>query len=146
MDSHQPEAERLRQDVEWALRRALDPTDVLPMLHRLARTAKSGSEESIFAHRNLAELLVERDPWRAALHARKVLAHSEEDDRGWAMLGLCQTLLGNYRYAVTSYHRALARAPKNPWYAHNLGHLLDVERAMERGDRGVVRARARARR
>jgi hypothetical protein len=34
-----PEAVRLRKDVEWALRRALDPTDVLPMLHRLARTA-----------------------------------------------------------------------------------------------------------
>ena len=126
MDSHQPEAERLRQDVEWALKRALDPTDVLPMLHRLARTACEGTEESVFAHRNLAELLVERDPWRAALHARKVLAHREGDDRGWAMLGLCQTLLGHYRYAVTAYQRALARAPKNPWYAHNLGHLLDV--------------------
>jgi tetratricopeptide (TPR) repeat protein len=126
MDSRQPEAERLRQDVEWALRRALDPTDVLPMLHRLARTATEGTEESVFAHRNLAELLVERDPWRAALHARKVLAHRDGDDRGWAMLGLCQTLLGHYRYAVAAYERALSRAPKNPWYAHNLGHLLDV--------------------
>ena len=126
MDSHKPEAERLRQDVEGALRRALDPRDVLPMLHRLARTAADGSEESVFAHRNLAELLVERDPWRAALHARKVIAHRSDDDRGWAMLGLCQTLLGNYRFAVTAYHHALTSAPKNPWYAHNLGHLLDV--------------------
>ena len=126
MDSKQPEAERLRQDVEWALRRALDPTDVLPMLHRLARTAKEGTEESVFAHRNLSELLVERDPWRAALHARKVLAHRAEDDRGWALLGLCQTLLGNFRFAVTAYRNALTRAPSNPWYAHNLGHLLDV--------------------
>ncbi len=126
MDSKQPEAERLRQDVEWALRRALDPTDVLPMLHRLARTAKDGTEESVFAHRNLSELLVERDPWRAALHARKVLAHRAEDDRGWALLGLCQTLLGNFRFAVTAYRNALTRAPSNPWYAHNLGHLLDV--------------------
>jgi tetratricopeptide (TPR) repeat protein len=126
MDSRQPEAERLRQDVEWALRRALDPRDVLPLLHRLARTAPEGSDESVFAHRHLAELLVERDPWRAALHARKVLAHRPDDDRGWAMLGLCQTLLGHYRYAVTAYHRALTNAPKNPWYAHNLGHLLDV--------------------
>jgi hypothetical protein len=126
MDSKQPEAERLRQDVEWALRRALDPSDVLPMLHRLARTAKDGSEESVFAHRNLSELLVERDPWRAALHARKVLAHRSEDDRGWALLGLCQTLLGNFRFAVSAYHEALNRSPANPWYAHNLGHLLDV--------------------
>jgi tetratricopeptide (TPR) repeat protein len=126
MDSHQPEAERLRQDVEWALRRALDPADVLPMLHRLARTAKQGSEGSLFAHRHLAELLVERDPWRAALHARRVLDHASDDDRGWALLGLCQTLLGHYRYAVSAYHKALTCAPNNPWYAHNLGHLLDV--------------------
>jgi tetratricopeptide (TPR) repeat protein len=127
MDSpQQPEAERLRRDVEWALRRALDPGDVLPMLHRLARTAKDGSDESVFAHRNLAELLVERHPWRASLHARRVLQHRPEDDRGWAMLGLCQTLLGNYRFAVKAYHQAIARSPRNPWYAHNLGHLLDV--------------------
>lgn len=41
-------------------------------------------------------------------------------------MALCQTMLGNYRYAVTAYRKALAAAPKNPWYAHNLGHLLDV--------------------
>jgi tetratricopeptide (TPR) repeat protein len=126
MDSQPPSLARLRQDVEWALRRAIDPSEVLPMLHRLARSAHDGSEESVYAHRNLAELLVERNPWRAALHARRVLSHRPEDDRGWAMLGLCQTLLGNYRFAATAYTNALARAPKNPWYAHNLGHLLDV--------------------
>ena len=126
MDSRPREAERLRQDVELALRQAVDPGEVLPLLHRLARAATEGTEESVFAHRNLAELLVERDPWRAALHARKVLAHRAEDDRGWAMLGLCQTLLGNYRFAVSAYQAALRSAPKNPWYAHNLGHLLDV--------------------
>jgi tetratricopeptide (TPR) repeat protein len=54
------------------------------------------------------------------------LAHRPDDDRGWATLALCQTLLGNYKFAVNAYHRALATAPKNPWYAHNLGHLLDV--------------------
>jgi tetratricopeptide (TPR) repeat protein len=75
---------------------------------------------------HLAELLVERDPWRAALFARRLLAHRPDDDRGWATLALCQTLLGNYRFAVSAYHHALTSAPKNPWYAHNLGHLLDV--------------------
>ena len=49
-----------------------------------------------------------------------------DDDRGWATLALCQTLLGNYKFAVSAYHHALTSAPKNPWYAHNLGHLLDV--------------------
>jgi tetratricopeptide (TPR) repeat protein len=126
MDAYQPEAMRLRKDVEWALRRALDPHDVVPMLHRLAQTASAGTDESIFAHRQLAELLVERHPWRAALFARRVIAYRADDDRAWAVLGLCQTLLGHYRFAVRAYHRALTCAPNNPWYAHNLGHLLDV--------------------
>jgi tetratricopeptide (TPR) repeat protein len=96
------------------------------MLHRLARLAGDGSDENLFAHLHLAELLVERDPWRAALYAKRVLSHRPDDDRGWATLALCQTLLGNYRFAVSAYHHALTSAPKNPWYAHNLGHLLDV--------------------
>ena len=125
-ESRETEAKRLRQDVEWALESALAPSDVLPLLHRLARTAKSGTDESAFAHRQLAELLVEREPWRATLHARKVLAILPDDERAWAALALSQTLLGNYRYAANAYARALRAAPKNPWYAHNLGHLLDV--------------------
>jgi predicted Zn-dependent protease len=63
------------------------------------------------------------------------LASRPEDDRAWAVLALCQTLLGHYRFAVTAYQRALACAPKNPWYAHNLGHLLDV--ALGRGQEAV---------
>jgi tetratricopeptide (TPR) repeat protein len=126
MEERQAEAQRLRKDVEWALRRALDPSDVVPLLHRLARTATPGSDESVFAHRHLAELIAARHPWRAALYARRVVAQRPDDDRAWAVLALCQTLLGNYRYAAASYQRALACSPKNPWYAHNLGHLLDV--------------------
>ena len=42
------------------------------------------------------------------------------------MLAFCQTLLGNFRCAATAYRKAIASAPANPWYAHNLGHLLDV--------------------
>jgi hypothetical protein len=135
-----PLQQRLRKDVEWALRRALDPNDVLPMLHRLARTATPGSEERVFAHRQLAELLAEKHPWRAALYARRVLADRPEDDRGWALLGLSQTLLGHYRFAVTAYQKALSCAPKNPWYAHNLGHLLDV--ALDRANDALFWLRA----
>jgi tetratricopeptide (TPR) repeat protein len=126
MDGRPHQAQELRRQIEWTLARAVDPSDVLPLLHRLARLAGEGSEEGLFAYLHLAELLVERDPWRAALYARRVLAHRPEDDRGWATLALCQTLLGNYRFAVSAYHHALSSAPKNPWYAHNLGHLLDV--------------------
>jgi len=136
MDAHENEAKRLRQDVEWALQSALDPGEVLPLLHRLTRTAAPASEESVYAHRQLAELLVERHPWRAALHARKVLLWVKDDDRAWAVLGLCQTLLGNYKYAAMAYFRALSASPKNPWYAHNLGHLIDV--ALGRADDAVI--------
>ncbi len=126
MDARQEQAQELRRQIEWTLARAVDPSDVLPMLHRLARLADDGSDDNLFANLHLAELLVERDPWRAALFARRVLGHRPEDDRGWATLALCQTFLGHYKFAVTAYHHALASAPKNPWYAHNLGHLLDV--------------------
>ncbi len=126
MDARRQQAQELRRQIEWTLARAVDPSDVLPMLHRLARVADDGSDESLFANLRLAELLVERDPWRAALYARRVLRHRPSDDRVWATLALCQTLLGNYKFAVSAYHQAIASAPTNPWYAHNLGHLLDV--------------------
>jgi hypothetical protein len=135
MDPRRKQAHELRSQIEWTLARAIDPSDVLPMLHRLARLAQDGSDDSLFAHLHLAELLVERDPWRSALFARRVLVHRPEDDRGWATLALGQTLLGHYKFAVTAYHRALGAAPKNPWYAHNLGHLLDV--ALDRAGEAV---------
>jgi hypothetical protein len=138
-DRIEPE-KRLRRDVESALREALDPRDVLPMLHRLARTAAPGSEERVFAHRQLAELLAEKSPWRAAIYARRVTAERPDDDRGWALLGLSQTLLGHYRFAVAAYQRALTCAPRNPWYAHNLGHLLDV--ALDRAPQALEWLRA----
>ncbi|MDB4940733.1 MAG: hypothetical protein JWP97_267 [Labilithrix sp.] len=116
----------LRRAIERSLGRAFDPAEVLPRLARLADLAPAGSEDGVFANRQLAELLVERQPWRAALHARRVLAHRAADDRAWAVLAFSQTLLGNYQSAAKAYQQAIASAPSNPWYAHNLGHLLDV--------------------
>jgi tetratricopeptide (TPR) repeat protein len=139
MDARHQQAQELRRQIEWTLSRAVDPSDVLPMLHRLARLADDGSDESLFANLHLAELLVERNPWRAALYARRLLAHRPDDDRGWATLALCQTLLGNYKFAVSAYHHALTSAPKNPWYAHNLGHLLDVALGRARDAVGWLR-------
>ena len=103
-----------------------DAEDILPMLARLARAAAPESDAWIYAHRHLAELGVEHDPWRAALFARRVIARRPDDDGAWAVLGLAQSLLGNFRCAARAYERALALAPDNPWYAHNLGHLYDV--------------------
>src|SRR3954464_9815431 len=120
------EVDRLRREVERALRDQRDGEDVLPLLARLARAANPDSDAWIYAHRHLAEIGVEHDPWRAALFARRVLGLRPDDDGAWAVLGLAQSLLGNYRYAARSYERALSLAPQNPWYAHNLGHLYDV--------------------
>jgi Flp pilus assembly protein TadD len=118
--------DRLRREVDRGFRANLEAEDLLPLLARLARAAPAESEDWIYAHRHLAELGVEHDPWRAALFARRVVRIRADDDGAWAVLGLSQSLLGNYRYAAHAYQRALALAPKNPWYAHNLGHLLDV--------------------
>jgi tetratricopeptide (TPR) repeat protein len=120
------ETQSLRQQIERTLRGAFDPADVLPRLARLARLASPSSDDGIFANHKLAELLVERDPWRAALYVRRALAHRPDDDRPWAILAFCHTLLGNFRCAAKAYEKAIACAPSNPLYAHNLGHLLDV--------------------
>jgi tetratricopeptide (TPR) repeat protein len=118
--------QRLRREAESALRRARSPKEIEKLLERIVSRAPDGSEPSLFAHRHLAELQLERFPWRAALHLRSVLHHHQHDDVLHALMGLAQALLGNYRAAVGAYKRALQIAPRNPWYHHNLGHLLDV--------------------
>jgi Flp pilus assembly protein TadD len=126
----------LRRNVEWALRNTLNTEDVLPMLAKLARSAEPESDAWVLAHRHLAELAVDRDPWRSAIFARRVVKVDPDDDGAWAVLGLAQTLLGNYRSAVTAYRKALSLSPQNPWYAHNLGHLLDI--ALGQPDEAIV--------
>lgn len=118
--------ETLRKNVEWALRNSPEVDEILPLLAKLARNAEPESDAWLLAHRHIAELAVDRDPWRSALFARRVVKVDPEDDGAWAVLGLAQTLLGNYRAAAAAYRRAIDITPDNPWYAHNLGHLLDV--------------------
>ncbi len=120
------DANRLRRNAETALGGVFDPSRVLPILHRLAKHAEVGSDDALFAHLRLAELLVAKSPWRASIHARKVLALHPGEDRAWAILGLSQALLGHYKFARVAYEGAVRSAPENPFYAHNLGHLIDV--------------------
>ena len=120
------EPARLQRNIEWALRHAFEQEDLLPMVEVLVRSAKQGSREWVFAHRQLAELIVEQDPWRATIAARMVASYDPDDDGAKALQGLALTLLGHYRLAARAYRAALVLAPDNPWYAHNLGHLLDV--------------------
>jgi len=117
---------RLRRLAEQALRQSRRREDAARWLERLLGAAPDGSDDALFAHRHLAELRLEGEPWVAALHLRKVLAEQPDDDVGHALMGLCQALLGNFRASVGAYRRALRVAPTNPWYHHNMGHLLDV--------------------
>jgi tetratricopeptide (TPR) repeat protein len=119
------EVDKLRANVEWALDNRLPARELVPMLEKLMGKSVRDSADNLFAKQNLAEVLVETRPWRAALLMREVLAVSD-NDRSWAIMGLSHTLLGNYRCAAKAYRRALVLAPECPWYAHNLGHLLDV--------------------
>lgn len=117
--------DRLQSNIAWAVAHGLGARDLIPMLERLIEHAPAGSECRLAAQRQLAELIVEKLPWRAAVLTRAVLAH-QDDDRAWALYGLAHTLLGNHRVARSAYVRALARAPGCASYAHNLGHLIDV--------------------
>jgi tetratricopeptide (TPR) repeat protein len=121
--------EQLLGSVQWALSKRLGARDLVPMLKRLVARTVPRSPEWMFAQRELARVLVEPAPWQAALLARRLL-QIEDDPQTRAVLGLAQTLLGNYRSACAAYRRALLLAPESPEYAHNLGHLLDV--ALER--------------
>lgn len=145
----------LRQQAHRAVRDPSSRAAVERLLHRLARRAEPVSADALFAHHHLAECLVLSHPWRAALHARQALRIAKRNPdarpgpagllrpkvqpqevgavlppvqahRLHAVMGLSQTLLGNYRFAVQAYRHASAAEPDNPWYFHNIGHLLDV--------------------
>jgi tetratricopeptide (TPR) repeat protein len=117
--------ERLIGDLNWARAHSLPPRELVPLLRRVVAVAPEGSQERRTARRELAELIVQKDPWLSARLAGDVL-REEADERAFGVLGLAHTLLGNYRSAVRAYRRALELAPGAPEYEHNLGHLLDV--------------------
>jgi len=124
--SDEGSVETLRRRAERALDEGRGRRVVEPILERILKLAPDGDPARVFAHRHLAELRLEQDPWSSALHLRKVIAESPHDDVSHSLMALAQALLGNYRAAVAAYRRALALSPRNPWYHHNLGHLLDV--------------------
>ena len=126
--------DRLYTDIEWALSQGLPQTDLVPMLERLARSAPPHTPHYVYAKRQLAELLVQKQPFRAARLAQDVLSQ-QADDRAYSVLGLSHMILGNYHLAEKAYRQALALVPHCPWYAHNLGHLLDV--ALDRPEKAL---------
>lgn len=133
-DRNSKHVERLLFDVDWAIQHGLGPRDLVPMLKKLIALAPLHSDAALFGKQQLAETLLQTHPFQAVVLLREVLQHSDHD-RAWALLGLSHTLLGNYRCAVNAYRRALQLAPDNPWYAHNLGHVLDA--ALGRPDQAL---------
>jgi len=123
-----PEVEALWRRAEDALADGASDAWISERLAALAAKAPEGSEPWCFAHREMAARLVATDPWHASLLARRVLGHQEDDDRAWGLLGLGQSLIGHHGFAIRAYRRAVVLAPSDPWYAHNLGHLIDVVR------------------
>ncbi len=120
------DVELLRREVDRLLVQGDDVEVILPRLAKLARDAEPRSDAWIFAHRTLATLGAPRDPWRASILARRVIAVRPDDHEAWAALGLASSLLGHYKHAASAYERAIDLAPHNPRYAHNLGHLYDA--------------------
>jgi len=117
---------RLRKRVERALANGDRSSAVVRDLELMVRETNELNADVLFAHRQLAELRLEESPWQAALHLRQLIAANLRDDGVHALMGLCQALLGNFRAAISCYRRAIQIAPRNPWYHHNLGHLIDV--------------------
>jgi tetratricopeptide (TPR) repeat protein len=117
---------RLHLQLEQAVRAGRARAFLLPQLERLAAIATEGSAAWRFANLQLSELLLEQAPWRAALHARRVASREPADDAAHALLGLALALQSNHRAAIAAYRAALRASPRNPWYAHNIGHLFDV--------------------
>ena len=95
------------------------------MLSKLATTAADGSDEQIFAKLELASLLVQDEPFRAARLALDV-THACLNDRAFGVLGVAHSLLGSFVAARRAHERAVQLAPDCAAHRHNLGHLLDV--------------------
>ena len=119
------DAERLENQVANAVASRVSAQELIPVLAELLDQAAPGSELAVDMHLQLAELRVETEPWKAALHAKSVLK-DRDDEHAWAVLGLAHSLLKSYKSARRAYTEALRLAPDCPSYSHNLGHLLDV--------------------
>ncbi len=117
---------RLHREAVEALHRSRRPAVVLPLLERLAAEARPGGEAWRFAQHALLELWLPERPWHAALAARRLLHYEPESPELHGALALAHSLLGHFRAAIAAYRRALRLDESNPWFHHNLGHLLDV--------------------
>jgi Flp pilus assembly protein TadD len=120
-----PAVQELVSSVNVALSRGVPKVELVAMLEKLVVSAGAGTPEQCFAKVELAELIVQKEPFRAARLALDVL-REEADARAHGLLGIAYSLLGSFRAARRAYEQATALAPDHPGYRHNLGHLLDI--------------------
>ncbi len=116
----------LLQDITFAINQGLGPRDLLPMLADLIRQAPRDSQASRFARLNLATLVLDSEPFRAASLAHRMTRENQHDDQAFGVLGMALSFLGHHRAAARAYRQAVRLAPSHPGHSHNLGHLLDV--------------------
>ncbi|MEM6955266.1 MAG: tetratricopeptide repeat protein [Myxococcota bacterium] len=126
MSPKEPRVAGLRRRAVESLANSKYSIEAEQLLERIVEVGLPDSDDVLFAHRQLAELDMERNPWRAALHLRHVIAHRPADAGSHALLGMCHLLLKNYRAASKSFARAVDLQPKVAAFRHNLGHTLDV--------------------
>lgn len=121
-----PSLHGLEESIDRALYAGEHVEALFPTLARLASRAEVGSDAWAYATTQVAALLAHRDPWRASLLARRVVAERPREAAAHAVLGLAQSMLGNHRFAIASYEQALAIDPDDVVVLHNVGHLYDV--------------------
>jgi Flp pilus assembly protein TadD len=124
----------LLSDVSWALAQRLPKRDLYAMLARLVASAQAGSPEEHFAKLELARLVLDKQPFRAARLLQEVLLGGP-DEAALGLLGIAYMRLGHFRAARHALERALRLAPDDPSVLHNLGHLIDV--AFDRPDEAL---------
>lgn len=132
-DAADPDASM--RELERSLWAGERPEHLRAAFVELAQSSAVGSKAWQFALGHLAALLGPEDPWKASVVARRLLSQTPKDHVAWGVLGLSQSLLGNVKYAIHCYERALSIAPNEPRYAHNLGHLYDA--ALDKPERAL---------
>lgn len=125
--AHKLSVEALQEQAEQCFEKGKSRREILCVLERLLHEAQPESKAVFFAHWHWAALEVEKHPWTAALHLRKILNSVWVTEATFALWGLCHTQLGNVHAAIAAYKQAIALSEEpQPAYYHNVGHLLDV--------------------
>lgn len=122
----QCDLERLRKEAVSAMRMASSPQHRLHVLRKCLALFPPDGQDALCIHQLMADLSLCDNPWQAALSARQLIRLAPNNDQSWATYALALSLMSHHRSAIKAYRQAVSLDPTNPWYAHDLGYLLDV--------------------